>query len=181
MAFKDVTDAEIASRRVVSAWWFVSLPSGDNDLVMMLALISSKLRVCIISIVRAIYIGRVSITDGSCTHFLSKFSALAKVLILQNSGVDTNGGLWSVAETCVAVVSACLPTFRPLFSKAVQSRNVTAVPERSLPSSQRSHNKYGIKMATFSSSWTGDKSRSTQRDDTGSFTRLADVKDLESR
>lgn len=30
-------------------------------------------------------------------------------------GVNTDGAIWSVVETCIAVVSACLLTLRPLW------------------------------------------------------------------
>ena len=96
------------------------------------------------------------------------------MLTFEILGVDTDGGLWSVAETCVAVVSACLPTFRPLFNKAVRSRNDPALQERQYISTQESGDTLGIKMTAFKSSWTGGRSKYVQTSDTASFARLAE-------
>ncbi len=54
--------------------------------MMLLALTSFIIRVCIISIVRAIYIGRVSITDGSCMHFLLRLYGPIRLLKFQKQG-----------------------------------------------------------------------------------------------
>lgn len=45
---------------------------------------------------------------------------------LQSTGSDVDGCVWSVAEVCVGIVGACLPTLRPLFNRGHHLR-----PERS--------------------------------------------------
>ena len=68
---------------------FTSLPSRYQKLRVVLS-------VSTISIVRVIYLDTVSFQDVTWTL--------------------TDSLIWTSAEVCVAVVSACLPTLRPLFS-----------------------------------------------------------------
>ena len=96
------------------------------------------------------------------------------LLTFGTTGVDTDGGLWSVAETCVAVVSACLPTFRPLFNKAVRSKTDPAMQQRPYSSGQKSGDIRGTKLTTFKTPWAGERSKYTQTSDTESFARLAE-------
>lgn len=53
---------------------------------------------------------------------------------LQSTGSDVDGCVWSVAEVCIGIVGACLPTLRPLFNRGHHLR-----PERS---SQEVHHGY---------------------------------------
>lgn len=42
---------------------------------------------------------------------------MSKVSLVDGSWADADGAIWSVVETYIAVVSACLPTLRPLLGK----------------------------------------------------------------
>jgi len=55
--------------------------------------------VVVVSIIRATYVSAVSLTDGSWA--------------------DSYSAMWSVVETCLAIVAACLPVLRPVFNKVM--------------------------------------------------------------
>ena len=61
--------------------------------------------VCIASVIRAVYVGQISRTDGSWS--------------------DALGCMWTVVELCLGVVSACLPTLRPLVVRTLNSQHST--------------------------------------------------------
>ncbi len=61
--------------------------------------------VCIASIIRAFYVGRISLTDPSWS--------------------DALGAMWTVVELSLGVVSACLPTLRPRVVRTFKSRTST--------------------------------------------------------
>ena len=63
------------------------------------------LSVCIASIIRAAYVGQISLTDPSWS--------------------DALGAMWTVVELSLGVVSACLPTLRPLVVRTFKSRTAT--------------------------------------------------------
>ena len=63
------------------------------------------LSVCIASIIRAAYVGQISLTDPSWS--------------------DALGAMWTVVELSLGVVSACLPTLRPLVVRSFKSRTAT--------------------------------------------------------
>ncbi|KAK7738504.1 hypothetical protein SLS53_006023 [Cytospora paraplurivora] len=54
-----------------------------------------KAHVCVVSIIRLTYLSEVGLSDATWN--------------------DAFTALWSVVETCIAIVCACLPTLRPLF------------------------------------------------------------------
>ena len=58
--------------------------------------------VCITSIVRVIVVSKNSLTDGSW--------------------VNTYPAIWAYVETSIAVVSACLPTIRPIYKYAMYGK-----------------------------------------------------------
>ncbi len=68
----------------------------------------------------------------------------------ERQGADSNGAIWSVVETCIAVVSACLPTLKPLINKPA---NTTSVRERYEASYtlKNSDNSNSTKMSTLKS------------------------------
>lgn len=112
---------------------------------------------------------------------LFKARLLALVLTLVHIGVDTEGGTWSVAETCVAVVSACLPTFRPLFSKAARKDKVPVPQAEPYTPQRRKWDSFAIKLSTLKRPDAGDKAgKSEINSDIGSFTRLPEANALES-
>ena len=55
----------------------------------------TALSVCIASVIRVPYVAQISLLDPSWS--------------------DVNGAIWSIVELNVGIVSACLPTLRPLF------------------------------------------------------------------
>ena len=61
--------------------------------------------VCIASIIRAVYVGQISLTDPSWS--------------------DALGAMWTVVELSLGVVSACLPTLRPLVVRTLKNRTST--------------------------------------------------------
>jgi hypothetical protein len=68
----------------------------------------------VVSIIRANYVSTVSFTNGTC-----KFTPV-NIITRTNSppGQNAFGAMWSVVETYLAIVCACLPTLRPLYEKA---------------------------------------------------------------
>ena len=64
---------------------------------------SSRYSVCITSIVRVIAVSSISLSDGSW--------------------VNTYPAIWAFVETSIAVVSACLPTLRPIYKYAIYGKN----------------------------------------------------------
>ena len=80
--------------------WIVmttSLPAFRDRLTMF--------SVCIASIIRAVYVGQISLTDPSWS--------------------DALRAMWTVVELSLGVVSACLPTLRPLVVRTFKSRTST--------------------------------------------------------
>lgn len=84
--------------------------------------------VCAVSIVRATYVSRVSLTD--------------------RSWADANGAIWSVVEACIAVVCACLPTLRSLISKPANNASARERYEASY-TPRKYDNPDSTKMSTF--------------------------------
>ena len=92
-----------------------------------------RFSVCVVSIVRATYVSQVSIHDGPC-----KFRIIISFpqRLTSITGNDTYGAIWSIVETCLAVVGACLPTLRPLYHLIVHG-DPTGQRKRSYGSSYR--------------------------------------------
>ncbi|CAI6336782.1 unnamed protein product [Periconia digitata] len=122
----------------------------------------------IVSIIRANYVSTVSFTNGTWNNSF--------------------GAMWSVVETCLAIVSACVPTLRPLYEKIFHKEGSTTVGSSAAklhyPRSGMTgeSGKSGFKMRTFGSdsvgnSYGGKESLSgTGKDGASmhSFTRLRD-------
>ena len=109
-------------------------------------------------------------------------------------GNNTYGAIWSVVETCIAVVSACLPTLRPLYNRVVRGDvNAGSAKDRyatsnkgdaSQPSGYKpSGSSGGTKLTTLKSGKVqihhvgGGEAAGRQRErdaETGSFVRLRD-------
>jgi hypothetical protein len=68
-----------------------------------------------VSIVRTKYLADINVMDPTC-KFSSSVGRLNTGSADQFIGTETNAVIMTIVEGCVAVVSACLPTFRPLFS-----------------------------------------------------------------
>ena len=72
--------------------------------------------VCFASIYRCIVIHKLSHADPSCKHCFLDLNVHSPLTHFQGSDVPVN--IWTMVELCIAIVSACLPTMRPLFSRA---------------------------------------------------------------
>ncbi len=77
---------------------------------------------CVVSIYRVPKMYSISLSDVSCTSPVSP-SPTASAIILILLGSDVEPCVWSVVEVDVAIVCACLPTFRPLFDRKVRRTN----------------------------------------------------------
>ena len=71
--------------------------------------------VCIISIIRIIQVKSVSFTDSSC-EIPHNLRNLNRVPTETQLGSDAPGSMWSIVETNMGLVGACLPTLRPTFN-----------------------------------------------------------------
>lgn len=104
--------------------------------------------VCITSIVRVIAVSSISLTDGSW--------------------VNTYPAIWAFVETSIAVVSACLPTMRPIYKYALHGRKGLELGQQPKYSSgERSSDSNGIGLTNSTSPW-----RHGQVGKTGKFGRL---------
>ena len=84
-----VEKAKIPADRHILPGWSVSLPSMSSAGLLIV------LSVCFASVIRVPYIAHISLADPSWS--------------------DVYGVIWSVVELNLGIVSACLPTLRPLF------------------------------------------------------------------
>ncbi|KAL8715738.1 MAG: hypothetical protein Q9220_000405 [cf. Caloplaca sp. 1 TL-2023] len=73
--------------------------NGATDIITVLLPLPQL--VCVVSIYRATIIGKLSFDDASW--------------------VDTDPAIWSAVEVCIGIVSACLPTLRPLWTSVFHS------------------------------------------------------------
>jgi len=80
--------------------------------------------VCVLSIYRVPKMASLSLSDAPC---MCPFTLAALKKNSQPTGSDVDSCVWSVAEVCVGIVGACLPTLRPLFNRSGRS-----YPDRSL-------------------------------------------------
>lgn len=68
--------------------------------------------VCIGSIYRATIIHRMSQPDASCMCFRRK--PLLDLFLMTGLGSDVDPAIWALVEMGIGIVSACLPTLRPV-------------------------------------------------------------------
>ena len=92
---------------------------------------NSACSVCIVSIIRAPKVRDVSLTDPTWS--------------------DDDGIIWSMVELNVGVVSACLPTLRPLINFLFRGHSASSHAEKS----KRPGDGSGIKLSGLNKSWTG--------------------------
>ena len=52
-----------------------------------------------------------------CVVGIYRIPTQAEISLTDASWSDVNAAVWSVVEVCIGIVSACLPTYRPLFLK----------------------------------------------------------------
>ena len=115
MASEIAKGPKIADIRLVLARWLVRYPPQDFVGNYWLTYIWS---VCTISIVRVIFIDQASHSDQSCMQLSLCFFVFKKLSrVGQTTGTTRDAAMWSVVETCIAVVSACLPILRPVYNR----------------------------------------------------------------
>ena len=73
---------------------------------------------CVVSIYRIPKMYSISLSDVSCTWIIPDSPGDKTD---RTSGSDVEPCVWSVVEVDVAIVCACLPTFRPLFDPRVRA------------------------------------------------------------
>ena len=84
-----VEKAKMQPDRHIPPWWIVRFhPSSGRRLLIVFS-------VCVASVIRVPYIAHMSLVDASWS--------------------DAHGGIWTVVELNLGIVSACLPTLRLLF------------------------------------------------------------------
>ena len=76
-------------------------------------LLNKPISVCIISIIRLVVLSRLTNFDVTCTFSLKPHPHSSLTTI---SGNYSSSAIWSAAEPCMGVISACLTTIRPLIS-----------------------------------------------------------------
>ena len=68
----------------------------------------------------------ISLSDVSCTCTISTSQTAQAIRLTEHQGSDVEPCVWSVVEVDVAIVCACLPTFRPLFDPKVRASSKRA-------------------------------------------------------
>lgn len=108
--------------------------------------------VCITSIVRVIAVSSISLTDGSW--------------------VNTYAAIWAFVETSIAVVSACLPTIRPIYKYALYGKK--GLSQLSKSSSNPTGDSNRVELTKSISPWSKGqvaKEREFSRLDSGEVTK----------
>ena len=80
---------------------------------------------CVVSIIRVPKVKKLSLTDPGC---MPPVQPPLRCNADKVSGTDVDACVWSMVEVCVAIVCACLPTCRVLFSRLVLRKRVDSVP-----------------------------------------------------
>jgi len=107
--------------------WKLQMPLKQKIEVMLTFLVGGF--VCIVSVIRVPMEAGISLVDASCTLSSSHLAlALQWKLIPHMTDTDVTGCIWSFVELSVAVICACLPTYRPLLRWCV--RLVKGEPEK---------------------------------------------------
>lgn len=76
--------------------------------------------VCIVSIIRLVVLSRLSVYDITCEYtFLVPFSGS----LTEFSGNFVNGSIWTATESSLSVVSACIPSLRPLVALIIRGNH----------------------------------------------------------
>ena len=78
-----------------------------------------RLSVCVCSIIRVVVLSRLEKADLTCRTINTSTDSM--ISNLPWPGNYVNGGIWTATEPAMGVVSACLPSLRPLFTRLVGS------------------------------------------------------------
>ena len=87
--------------------------------------------------------------DSVCVVSIIRTPQVRAVSLIDPSWSDVNGVVWSVVELNIGIVSACLPTLRPLFT-CISQRHCQAVSK--LKNSATSHESPNIRLRYFNKS-----------------------------
>ncbi|MCJ1457821.1 hypothetical protein MMC28_008190 [Mycoblastus sanguinarius] len=122
-----ITDFLILGLPVPFLW---RLHSSLSHKIQLLGMFSLGGFVCITSIVRVIAVSSISLTDGSW--------------------VNTYPAIWAFVETSIAVVSACLPTLRPVYKYVIYGKKGLSQPTKP---GLTSGNSNGVDLTKSNSPW----------------------------
>ena len=171
---------------------FHSVPNCSYSFIEWTLTYHAESSVCIVSVIRTIYIGDFTSKDASCTVaplLLAKLQSCTVAILTTIADADSHAISWSIVETCIGVVSACLPTMRPLYNRVFRhDKTVDMGGSAEVTQGYTSYHRAKMahspatKLSTFAPTWprNGDLSKS-QGSEVGSFTRLADRQDNGNR
>jgi hypothetical protein len=126
-----VTDVAILALPIKEVW---ALHMTTTRKVQVVGIFALGGIVCVFGIIRTLVVGLASIRDASYTN--------------------AKGGIWSQAEISVGIICACLPTFRPLFSKSARHTQ----PSYGSYTGKRSDHSKGSKFSNLDSGTGGVRS-----------------------
>ncbi|KAL8761651.1 MAG: hypothetical protein Q9184_002235 [Pyrenodesmia sp. 2 TL-2023] len=126
-----VTDFVLLALPIPVVW---RLRTGRSQKVLLTAIFTVGLVVCIVSIVRLVVLSEVDESDITCKWPTRTRRSLPTNRVFPGNYVPA--AIWSAAEASIAVVSACLPSLRPLFVRLIwkDSKVVPRSKHRSLAS-----------------------------------------------
>ncbi|KAI4136265.1 MAG: hypothetical protein LQ341_005737, partial [Variospora aurantia] len=149
------TDYHLHNRRLVCSILPTNFPPNINH-----SLTTLK-SVLLVSIIWIVVLARLEQADVTCTCPPSSPISEAATLNNSHTGNYINTVIWSVLEPSMAVVCACIPSLRPLYSVAVGGfRNMTSVSRSKIMSSGTNISGPGNNRA----SWRPQLSRSRTSD-----------------
>ncbi|KAL8709355.1 MAG: hypothetical protein Q9220_005948 [cf. Caloplaca sp. 1 TL-2023] len=141
------------------------LRTGTPQKLMLTTIFSVGLTVCAVSIVRLVLLANVDVSDITCKSTTIHPLNPLPFLTTEPTGNYVPTAIWTAAEPSIAVVSACLPSFRPLFVRIVWGRTHRPKPPPPAPSSS-------CRKPSIHSWRSTPKHRSGSGGTQGSFNRL---------
>lgn len=112
LAFANAVQAEVDCFRSISAWRLVSAPFAHTKGFF------NKTSVCFSSGIRLLFLQDMDVRNLTCEASILPIPPISSPG-LQNIGSYTGTAIWSTVEVNVAVMSACLPTIRPLLRRTI--------------------------------------------------------------
>ncbi|KAL8932038.1 MAG: hypothetical protein Q9211_006563, partial [Gyalolechia sp. 1 TL-2023] len=116
-AINTFTDFALLALPIPVLW---SLKAGTRQKVLLTAIFTVGLVVCVVSIVRLIVLSEVDKSDITCKRDPSISIPSRSLTSLQGNYVPA--ACWTAAEPSIAVVSACIPSLRPLFARLLSGK-----------------------------------------------------------
>ncbi len=107
------------------------------------------------------------------------FCRVSRELTISHAGSDINGAIWSILEVCVGIVSACLPTLRPLFNNKKSAQDTRTNPSKGASD----YNGFSLPLSNKpKQGWTTVSTETMEaHDDKRPFARLGETSDVEGR